>query len=313
MNKISIALVLFGTLFMTSCRDVFEENIEEDYVNILAPENKKHLNTRNVTFVWNELEGAEDYHIEIVTPRFTDIESIVLDTVLDGEETSMEYTLPYVGEYEWKIYAVNGAYESQEVIRIIYVDSITFGAESVILISPVDGYITNASIVKLDWEDFSDAASYSLEIANPDFTTGTIDSISSGSSSYNYSFANEGSYEWRVRAYDANGAPSLYSDTRSLEIDFTAPTAPVADSAAVDTANVTLYWTDNTSASDINFDSVYVAKDSLFTDIVQQSTSMIEEITFTGMDTSTYYWKVKSIDVAGNSSDDSNVKSFIIN
>ena len=313
MNRLVFLLLIFEIVFLSSCKDIFEEDISEDKVNVIAPTNAKRFKTREITFIWDELEGADEYQIEIVTPRYTAIEKIVKDTTIDGSKTSWNYTFPNVGEYEWKIVAKNGGYTSKETVQLIYIDSVNFGNEKVVLTSPRDEFRTNATLILLDWEDFPDAVNYKLEVASPDFGTGTVDSIIESVSEKEYLFINEQKYQWRVKAINADGVESQYSEIWEVDIDFTAPNPPVADSSHIDTTAVTLYW--STNDADIDFDSVFLSKDSLFNTVAR--TGKVPSVAnpstfFTNLDSTKYFWKVKSIDVAGNISDESNILSFEI-
>ena len=314
MNRFFFLLLILEIVFLSSCKDVFEEDISEDKVNVVAPASAKRFKTREVTFIWNELEGADEYYIEIVTPRYTNIEKIVKDTTIDGTQTSWDFTFPNVGEYEWKIVAKNGGYSSKETIQLIYIDSVNFVNEKVVLISPIDGFRTNDTLILLDWEDFPDAVNYRLEVASPNFGTGTIiASTIEGTSEKEYLFGNEQKYQWKVKAINVDGVESQYSEIWEVDIDFTDPNPPVADSSNVDTTAVTLYW--STNDADIDFDSVFLSKDSLFNTVArtEKVPSVANPFTvFTNLDSTKYFWKVKSIDVAGNISDESNVLSFEI-
>ena len=103
---------IFGGLIAvccTACDDFIEEDISDNRVNILAPKDKVMLDSNQLTLVWEELEGAESYHVVVVSPSFDDIVYYACDSVT--EDYKLNVSLPN-GIYEWSVQAVNSAYTS---------------------------------------------------------------------------------------------------------------------------------------------------------------------------------------------------------
>lgn len=99
-----------GTLFTSSsCDDFFEKDISEKTVQVISPTNDIELSGNRATFVWELEEGAETYHVVIVSPSFDYIQKYVCDSVLTENRMSLE--LPS-GEYQWFIQAENFGYKS---------------------------------------------------------------------------------------------------------------------------------------------------------------------------------------------------------
>ncbi len=111
MKKISIVLVFFFVMYLAGCDDIFEKDISEDWVNIISPKQKVVFSGNSVLLVWEPLEGAEEYHVVVVSPSFNNI-LLFRDTIT--ERTQIELSLAE-GSYQWSIYAYNFGYESKKI------------------------------------------------------------------------------------------------------------------------------------------------------------------------------------------------------
>ncbi|HVW71619.1 MAG TPA: immunoglobulin-like domain-containing protein, partial [Candidatus Paceibacterota bacterium] len=121
--------------------------------------------------------------------------------------------------------------------------------------------------------------------------------------------ASDGTWYWQVRAKDAAGNYSDWSDIWSVTLDTSAPAAPTitspADGTHTTTAGLTdVTWTDESdSGSTVSY--IYQsAYDADFTNIAYTSPilSTTDQPT-PGTPPGTYYIHVKSVDAAGNESD----------
>lgn len=104
-----IQLLAITALLISSCDDFFEEDISDKTIQVVCPVNGATLSSSQLSFVWSEEEGAEKYHIVIVSPNFENIQSYVCDTTLTNYK--MELNLPK-GDYQWSIQAENFGYKS---------------------------------------------------------------------------------------------------------------------------------------------------------------------------------------------------------
>lgn len=97
-------------LTLSSCDDFFEEDISDKTIQVVFPTDGISLSSNQVSFAWNEQEGAEKYHVVVVTPAFENIQNYVCDTLVDTN--IMKLDLPD-GDYQWSIQAENFGYKSQ--------------------------------------------------------------------------------------------------------------------------------------------------------------------------------------------------------
>lgn len=104
--------MLFLTL-VVGCEAIFVENISDKTVEVLAPKNGLTLDSGTITFSWNELKGANEYHIKIAVPNFENAKQILLDTTITKRALTKKLS---AGEYEWSIIGKNSEYETLEKI-----------------------------------------------------------------------------------------------------------------------------------------------------------------------------------------------------
>lgn len=115
-NKICIPLALFLFLLVASCDDIFLDDISDDQVEIVSPQDSLETNQPHQFFLWNKLKGASGYHLLIVSPHLLSASSVVLDTAITANSFSIELSR---GEYEWCLKATNEGYETQANCRML--------------------------------------------------------------------------------------------------------------------------------------------------------------------------------------------------
>ncbi len=95
---------------LIGCEEIiYEDDISVNSVLILAPTNGVSLVKGDVTFSWQTVNGATDYELQVATPTFQNASQIVLDTII----TDVSFTqLLEANTYEWRIKALNSAYET---------------------------------------------------------------------------------------------------------------------------------------------------------------------------------------------------------
>ncbi|TMI63066.1 MAG: hypothetical protein E6H07_16855 [Bacteroidetes bacterium] len=102
-------LILLALIFF-SCVAAYEIDISRRKVVLLAPVNNLSTTEPMHTFYWALVDGAGQYQLQIVSPRFDSIVRLVVDTTLDRN------TFPIVlaiGTYQWRVRAKNSAYNSE--------------------------------------------------------------------------------------------------------------------------------------------------------------------------------------------------------
>jgi hypothetical protein len=94
-----------------SCEEIIEvDDISDETITILAPTNNATLETDTISFSWEPIEYGDSYQLQIALPDFETAQQIIVDTLITT--SSHIKTLP-ADEYQWRIKAINSAYETQ--------------------------------------------------------------------------------------------------------------------------------------------------------------------------------------------------------
>ena len=277
------------------------DTIVPDTVIINTPDAGTKASTASFEFIANEANVI--YHCS-------------LDSVELSECISPK---PYVslsnGEHTFSVKAVDraGNEDNTPAIFTWLVDSV---APATPILIPMSPDIINDSTPNLTWNTVTEASNYTLE----------IDSITSFNSTNKRRFTNatiasqevvpaltDGTWYFRVKAIDATGNESAFSTIFDFEVDTEPEGVPVTIKFATPTNDTTPTFTWELVTGAVNY-RIMVAKDELFqNDVVD--TSEPTGISYTvpiAMSERIYYWKVASIDIAGNLSAYSLPKQFEI-
>lgn len=310
MERYKYITIFLTVLSIISCEEVlFEQDISEETVTLIAPANDTEIAANSVRFNWEPVQGASDYEIQIATPNFANANQLVLNTVTDSTFYQMELVQ---NEYEWRVRARNSGYATTYSSAKFKVVPITnFSNNTVILLFPSNGLITNEDSLNLKWEEIPEATQYRIQIL--DENGEPIQSETTTETNLDIVFP-EGSLQWQVRA-EKDNEYTLYS-SRNILVDMTAPNIPTlttpTDEQILTDPLVSFDWTRTLIAGSVESDSIYVYRDPDLIDLVLK-----DEVTLpfeTTLETNeTYYWYMKAFDEAGNESDDSTVFSFTIN
>lgn len=317
MKTINKLILIALAAFTYSCDDILEEDIGNDTVQIFSPANNSKIESNVVSFKWNTLNGADKYRVQI----YESDQILILDSLTN--KTSI--TLPLAaGNYIWRVRAENYAYESiysfPSNFSTTIPDDLT--NQQVILLSPENDKFVNFTNVSLNWEALSNAASYSLKVVN--IATGQ-EAFSKGdltdtSLTLNLPTLADGTYEWRLKAKNADTETKQYS-ARKFNIDTTIPnqpknTLPVDNSTQIANSSVSYTWSIATDVGNVKSPISYIiefATDIDFNTIVQtqnsNTTTLQQSFSIPGI----YYWRVRAIDEAGNTGVNSTGFKFTVN
>ena len=299
--------ILVITLF--SCEEILmEKDISQETVQLLAPANNAQFFSTGVTFTWESVANATGYKIQIAKPDFINTAQIILDTTITN--TSYIQQLP-IGEYQWRVKAVNNSYSTTYSQRALYVVSTDdFQNNTVVLTSPSNNFITKTAQQSLSWESIIGATNYQLQISNS--SNVLVLDQSTTNTTYNYTFP-EGSYLWKVRA--TNGTSYTLYSSRAILVDLTPPNVPnlinPVNSSTLSSGNVSFQWSRTPINGSSEKDSIYIYTNSTLTNL-ESKTQATSPYTKT-LSSGTYYWRVKAFDSAGNVGNTSATANFTIN
>lgn len=95
-----------------SCEEIVnEQDISLDAVEVLAPVEGSILKSnKGINYSWQAVEGAINYRMQIAMPSFTRATQIELDTLVSTTSYSVDSLKS--GDYQWRVKALNSAYET---------------------------------------------------------------------------------------------------------------------------------------------------------------------------------------------------------
>ena len=311
-----VCVLLFGSLlFVVSCEDIFEKNISSKELLLIAPGDSLRTSFSTQTFWWEELDGALTYTLQVVSPSFASVEKVLADTTLKKNKFTLNL---YPGKFEWRVRAENGSFKSAYITRAIQIDStMDLKGQKVTLVSPLENAYSNTLVPRFTWQKLYNADTYSLEVHQTDWNGAVV--FSSPLVTYDtlsVETLSEGTYSWGIKAWNNNSATEF--STRMLTIDRTMPGIPTlftpSDKAKIPQLPVNLVWTNASDTGSPLTDSVLVSSDSVFSPNKIVVAKFIQDIRLDNavQDTGTYFWKVKSVDAAGNKGLFSTVRKFTV-
>jgi hypothetical protein len=304
-------IFIVSFLAFTSCENFISPNLKKKEVVVLAPGEGVHLTTNAVDFWWEELKGAEYYDLQIVSPSFSAVQKMVLDTpVIDNHFVFQLQP----GTYQWRVRGTNNASSTAYITRTLYVDSIyvdstsSLTTQTVLLSSPTDNYLSNSLSQIFRWDPLYSAEEYRIQIINQ-LNGSTVTDAIVEVDTFSYTLS-AGTFKWQVRAQNATSNTAFSS--RIIRIDVTAPivsspSSPATGSSIVNP--VTLQWTRFTGTM---ADSLFIYSDSLISAPVYNELHNDTSFVFSGTPGEDYFWRLRSADSAGNHSGYSSLFKFIL-
>lgn len=128
MGKIRILIIGTLCLFVAfSCDDLIVEDLADKDIVLVSPVDSTETEQTNITFLWEELEGVDSYLLQVAEPSFENATNIVLDTLLDVNSFSFDFS---PGEYEWRLRGENSVSRTEYFYSKLTVqEAITEGEE----------------------------------------------------------------------------------------------------------------------------------------------------------------------------------------
>jgi hypothetical protein len=307
--KINALTGLILLTMLSSCKDFFEKDISKKTPVFILPLDNSTVLTNPVQFKWEELDGAKKYRIQIVSPSFSAIQSYALDSIISG--TNFQFALDS-NQYEVKLTALNAGYTSLSTTPIHFnigtIANSSFNTVSLLLPESLS-YVGPAFDGKFKWGSISNLLSYTFELHQGSDFSGTTehfqDQIISNQIILNLSSLPEGKYTWGVKAFLSNATETIFSK-RSFYIDTTQPSIAAlispANASFASTGLITFSWSRtvdlNTLQAPVN-SILEVSTVNTFSTLVS-SVEVSNLTTNLNLIAGNYFWRVKSIDIAGN-------------
>src|ERR1700752_34158 len=165
----AIALII---LMMSCTKDFVVKDIKNATVTIIAPADSLNTPNNSITFWWEELDGAENYNIQIVKPSFSSVQQLIVDTLVVGNIFNHTFT---PGTYQWRIKASNAGGSTNYFTRTLIIDSTSnLNLVSVGLIAPANHSVMTNNNVSFVWNPLPAADYYELTFTNVQTNSTTI-------------------------------------------------------------------------------------------------------------------------------------------
>jgi hypothetical protein len=311
MKKINVYL-LFVLMFITACDEIFEDDISNSKIEIISPIDNLVTTKTTLTFWWDELEDANSYLLQIVSPCFDTILTIPLDTNITTNK--FEVTLN-PGRYNWRVKAINSGTETEWFTRKLTIqDELDISDQEVSLKSPKEQDAFSNGKVTFQWAELPNATSYKIIIRSGTWTGDSIYESETEDNLLSWTLG-EGKYVWGV--VGINDISDSQPQRKTFFIDLTAPGTPTLqdpeNGSTITATSTTMKWTHTTTDATTVHDSLYIAKDSTFTESIKEVEASTTSYSFISSSyTGKVYWKVKAIDKAGNKSSFSKIFHFTL-
>lgn len=318
MKAISKVLLVFLCLTFYNCEDILEEDISDDIVFTIYPTEDLIIESNVVNFQWNDLEGADDYRLQI----FNTSQVKLVDTLI----ARTQITIPLSeGNYLWRVRGENSAYQSTYSLPVSFVvnESEDLASQQVILSSPVNNFMTNSNSFTLSWNSLSAADYYNFQLIN-NTLGGTIvfqqNNILNNTLTLNSTIlSQDGNYTWKIKG--VNGVSETVFSSRDFSLDTTLPNQPVNglpanNSIQTINQNINFNWSIGADSGVIQSSISYrieISNNINFTTILQASNISTNSFQQLFNSTGDYYWRVRAVDAAGNNGPFSNAFKFTIN
>ncbi|RTY91797.1 hypothetical protein [Flavobacterium sp. GT3R68] len=323
MKTINKILLFALVIMMVSCEDIFEEDITNDTLQTISPQNNEEVESNVVNFQWTAIDGADEYRVRVYGSN----QAIVLDSLVS--QTHLSYPLPE-GSYQWRVRGENFAYQSAYSFwsNFSMIESDDLTAQFVVQSSPNNNIYVNSANLNFSWQSMANATSYSIVVKNDATTTVVFSNPDIVGTSILLNNPNpadipDGVYQWSVKAKNATTATETEDATiRKFSIDRVVPnqpglTAPTNGATPLINTSITFTWTVATDSgvvmSPINAFIIEFSHDNFATApflTLNASTTSISQSFDTSGD---YYWRVKARDEAMNISTSSAIRKFVIN
>ncbi len=156
----------------------------------------------NITLTWNASTGADDYRLQLA---FDNAFTLLVTDLYTSETTRNLSGLTDNTSYYWRVAARNSEGESEFSTAFSFT-TMQKPQVAPALVSPADASTIKALSTTTEWTAVTGAAGYNRQVStSPTFATFVVNDSSATTSKALSGLANNTTYYWRVRAYNAGG------------------------------------------------------------------------------------------------------------
>lgn len=311
--KKTTAVLMFLLASLFSCKEFIEPSLENKQMSSIAPADGTETNSYQLTFWWDSQPDALRYRLQVASPTFEKAEKIILDTLVKTDK--FIYTLE-PGDYQWRVRAENGSSSTAFVTKSFKVHPSKLSDQAVQLTNPSAQTYTNVATLMCQWLKLFGATSYRIQVDKNNFIdeNNLTLNVLTDNLSYQYTFAQDGNYQLRVRAENAT-ENSKWSAVKLITYDVTPPSQVILNSPANGQAlskPLSLAWT---IVNDAVQYELGVYKSDMVTPYNNAFPLLATNNSYqfnVGNSGETLSWRVRAIDRAGNKGQWSSFFTFTI-
>ncbi|MFD2561881.1 hypothetical protein [Aquimarina rubra] len=306
--------------FFIGCDDIIEDDITNDLITTVAPQDMTQIEGNSVQFRWNPIDGADEYRIQINNVA---LNSIILDSLVN---TSVFNYAMNPGEYQWRVRGENFAYQTAYSFNAAFsvISSTDLSGQTVLLNNPLNNLYTNDVAITFSWQGISTATFYKFQILKVEGTTETVvfedeNVVDTSITIGNTTITEDAEYIWQVSAENDTSFTDYFR--RTFFIDTENPSAPNLVTPTVGqnfttSQEVSFTWNFDNDTGVIQSGitgTIQIASDENFSNVVLSDSNAAGSFSNTFDTAGTYYWRVRGLDEAGNTGDYNSTGQFNVN
>lgn len=195
--------------FPSNFSTIIPDDLTNQQVILLSPDNDKFMNYINITLNWEVLAKATSYSAKVVNTATG--EEIYSKSDLTDTSIKLALTTLEDGTYEWRLKAKNTDSETKQYSARKFNIDTTIPNQPKNTLPADNSTQTNNSSVTYTWNIASDTGtakspvSYIVEFASDIDFNSIVETQNSNSTTLQQTFKTTGIYYWRVRAIDGAG------------------------------------------------------------------------------------------------------------
>ena len=301
MKKLLYMLIVLVTILL-SCKNWVSVDISNEEVTLISPLENQSDSLLSKTFVWEELEGANGYRLQIVSTSFDSILIFVLDSLVNATSYTAQLT---PNQYEWRVRGENDDFNSAWTVRKLSIASSgSLANQEITNFSLEDNTISNEYTHTFTWNELPAKDYYSILIKDSDGEE--VESENTEKTSFTYTFPKDDEFTVSLKAI--NSLSASITIERKIIIDSIMPSVLIYESPlnedTVKSFPVEFTWKEKTKNTGTEITERFI----ISTDSIMSN--KIIDTTFTGTSLSfdtisrdgKLFWKIEREDAAGNSS-----------
>ena len=296
-----------------SCARWFDKDVTLEKTVLLSPPNGFSDSLLSKTFWWEEIEGVDEYQLQVVSPTFDSTIVLSLDTIV----ADVIYTTTLSpGNYEWRVRPVNDSYKGIWVKRTFTIeDTDNLSGQSITGALPANGTQSKSYAQTFTWNELVKADNYLFTVKNSSNVTLFTNVVSTPTASF--TFTTDGIYKWSVQAQ--NDISASVALTQTIQIDSTKPTLPVLSypggiSDTLSSFPVSFTYGAVTDNGTSITDTLLISTTNDFKTL-SKSPIVGTGVTSLSVDTlspGTYFWTIGRVDAVGNYGGRASAKEFVV-